>query len=292
MRQNPPTSQPPASSGIKSLFYEIENAQGAAMEYVPFFYVEVRVGFNDVRTGFSSMISLSKALELHSIGSDLSLVEDMVRDIDPQSLKASMPDSARFSNLPDFVDARFMSQMETRFIQYLLNSFKARVYRNFELGVYSNAGESLADFIARCMDLLSEEKRRDLDARYEVFNRRLGQIAQKYLNESAPENFELAKTASQGRDIFSDYLERIAGLFLQSKPTSNPEMDSCQNPRSSLEMEERLLSLKLEAQQAIARLGDSYREKAQSVDEYIIHPNLKDIHLVRSCILWMPVRMA
>jgi hypothetical protein len=292
MRQNPPTSQTSASSGIKSLFCEIENAQSTAMEYAPFFYIEARVDFNDVRTGFSSTVSLNKALELHSIGSDLSIVEDMVLDINPQSVKASMPGSARFAGLPDFVDAGFMSQMETQFIQYLLNSFKARVYRNYELSAYSSAGESLADFIARCMDLLGEERRRDLDALYEVFSRRLGQIAQKYLNESSPENFELAKSASRGRDVFSDYLEKIAELFLQSQPTSNSEASGCQNRRSSLEMEERLLSLKLEAQQAIARLEDAYREKAQSVDEYIIHPNLKDIHLVRSCILWMPVRMA
>jgi hypothetical protein len=38
----------------------------------------------------------------------------------------------------------------------------------------------------------------------------------------------------------------------------------------------------------ISKLSDSFNEKASAVDEYILHPNLKDIHLVRSCILWMP----
>jgi hypothetical protein len=290
MRQNPPMGQHSASNSVKYLFWAIEAARGTSVEYVPFFYIEARIDFNDVRTGFSSMISLSKAIELHSFSADLPLVEDMVRDIDLQNTSSAMPDSARLSRLPDFVDDAFMSQMESQFVRYLLNSFKSRVYRNFELNVYSNAGESLSGFTARCMELLDGARRRDSDNLHEVFNRKLGQIEQKYLNESSPDDFEVARTASRNRDIFSDYLERIAQLFLQSKPVLNPDED--QKPRSSLELEERLMSLAVEAREVIAELWDSYEEKARSVDEYILHPNLKDIHIVRSCILWMPVKAA
>jgi hypothetical protein len=290
MRQNPPKGQHSASNSVKYLFWTIEAAQGTSVEYVPFFYIEARIDFNDVRTGFSSMISLNKAIELHSFSADLPLVEDMVRDIDLQNTSSAMPDSARLSRLPDFVDDAFMSQMETQFVRYLLNSFKSRVYRNFELDVYSNAGESISGFTARCMDLLDGARRRDSDNLHEVFNRKLGQIEQKYLNAGSPDDFEVARTASRNRDIFSDYLEKIAELFLQSKPVLNPE--EAQKPRSSLELEERLMSLAVEAKEVIAELWDSYEEKARSIDEYILHPNLKDIHIVRSCILWMPAKAA
>jgi hypothetical protein len=290
MRQNPQMGQHSASNNIKYLFWAIEDAQGTSVEYVPFFYVEARIDFNDVRTGFSSMISLSKAIELHSFSADLPLVEDMVRDIDLKNTSSSMPDSARLSRLPDFVDDGFMSQMETQLVRYLLNSFKSKVYRNFELDVYSNAGESLSGFTARCMELLDGARRRDSDNLHDIFNRKLGQIEQKYLNESSPDDFEGARTASRNRDIFSDYLEKMADLFLRSKPVLNPDED--QKPRSSLELEERLMSLAVEAKEVIAELWDSYEEKARSVDEYILHPNLKDIHIVRSCILWIPVKAA
>jgi len=292
MRQNPQIDQRIASNSIKYLYCVDEDVQGACVEYVPFFYVEARIDFNDVRTGFSSMISLSKAIELHSFSADLPLVEDMVQDIDLQKTSSSMPDSARLNRLPDFVDDDFMSHMETQFVRYLLNSFKSRVYRNFELDVYSIAGESLSAFTARCMELMDGARRRDSDNLHEVFNRKLGQIEQKYLNESSPDNFEAARTASRNRDIFSDYLEKIAELFLQSKPVLNPNEDGSQKPRSSLELEERLMSLAVEAKEVIAELWDSYKEKARSVDEYILHPNLKDIHLVRSGILWMPTKAA
>jgi hypothetical protein len=58
------------------------------------------------------------------------------------------------------------------------------------------------------------------------------------------------------------------------------------------ELEEQLISVELDARRAIAKLEDSYAEKARSIDEYILHPNLKDIHFVRSCILWMPGQAA
>jgi len=292
MRQNPQIGQRSAANSIKYLYWAIEDAQRTGVEYVPFFYVEARIDFNDVRTGFSSMISLSKAIELHSYSADLPLVEDMVRDIDLQNTSSSMPGSARLSRLPDFVDDDFMSHMETQFVRYLLNSFTSRVYRNFELDVYSHAGESLSGFTARCMELLDGARRRDSDNLHEVFNRKLGQIEQKYLKENSPEDFEVARTASRNRDIFSDYLEKIAELFLQSKPDLSPGAEGSQKPRSSLELEERLMSLAVEAKEVIKKLWDSYREKARSVDEYLLHPNLKDIHIVRSCILWIPAEAA
>jgi hypothetical protein len=292
MRENAQQNPPTDSGNNKYLFIEPGDPKVAAAEYVPFFYVEARVDFNDIRTGFRSMASLNKAIELHPMGMDLSIVEDMVQDIDPRCLRSSAPDAIHCARLPEFVDAGFMSQMETQFVRYLLNSFKAKVYRNFALDVYSSAGESLPDFTARCLDLMDGSRQADLEALREIFNRKLGQIEQKYLNDRAPESFELIKAASRGRDILSDYLERIADLFLQSKPMPNPKANAAQHPRSGLELEERLSSLELEAQQSIAGLWDSYKEKASSVDEYILHPNLKDIHLVRNCILWMPARMA
>jgi hypothetical protein len=40
------------------------------------------------------------------------------------------------------------------------------------------------------------------------------------------------------------------------------------------------------------KLDDAYEEKARSLDEYNLHPNPKDIHFVRSGVLWMPKKVA
>jgi hypothetical protein len=292
MRQNPNNIGLPATDKINHMYLENADSQTSNVEYCPFFYVEVRIDFNDVRTGFRSTESLNKALEIYAASADLIWSEDMIQDVDPQKITSSAPGDIRLRRLPEFVDAVGISQMETQFIQYLLRSHKTKIFRNFELEVYSGAGESLSDFASRCLDLLEGSKRHELDSLHDVFKRRLAQIRQKYLGASASDNIEMAKIESQSRDLFSQYSERIDELFLQPEPGLNIEGNSRHIPRKNLELEERLLALEMEAQQAIAKLWDSNKAKAQSIDEYILHPNLKDIHFVRSCILWIPAKAA
>jgi hypothetical protein len=268
-----------SANKIKHLFLDTQDSQTTGMKYAPFFYAEVRIDFNDVRTGFRATESLNKAVEIHHITADLLWAEDMIRDVDPQKIKAQTSEGIEIGQLPDFVDAVFVSQMETQFIRYLLRSYKTLVYRNFE-------------FCARCLDLLNEPKRLELDALQEIFARRLEQIRQKYLNANSSDNLDLAKAESQDRDLFLSYSDRIADLFLQSEISLSASVNKPSPSENSRDMAEYLASLKLEAQHAIARILDLYEQKARCVDEYILHPNLKDIHFVRSCILWIPLKAA
>jgi quinol monooxygenase YgiN len=120
----------------------------------------------------------------------------------------------------------------------------------------------------------------------------LEQIRQKYLNGNSSDNIDLAKVESHDRNTFLRYSDRIADLFLQ--PAS--ALDALPRQPALLEnyrdMEAYLASLKLEAQQAIEQILELYEQKARSVDEYILHPNLKDIHFERCCILWIPLKAA
>ena len=277
-----------SSDKIKQLVLETMDFPGSNIRYIPFFYAEVKIDFNDVRTGFRSSIGLNKAIEIHRMSPDLVWAEDMILDIDPQKIKFPLPEREFSGRLPDFVDTGYMLQMENQLVHFLLRKYKTKVYRNFDLDTYSYAGESLTDFEARCLDLLDEPKRLELDAAHEVFNRRLEQIRQKYLNAAFSENLDRAKAESQDRDLFISYSDRIADFFLQPELIRNVAGNERTQPRNNRDLEERLASLDAEARQAIAKICDLYDQRAKSVDEYILHPNLKDIHFVRCCILWIP----
>jgi hypothetical protein len=275
------------SDKIDKLYWSAE-IPSLDSEFSPFFYAEARVDFNDVRTGFRETISLKKALELLSY-EDLLWADDMIRDIDPDKIGVVAPDGIHLQDLPDFVDEQFISSMEAKLIQYLMRRFEAKVYRNSVLNIYSFPGELLDQFSSRCLELFDGPMRQELASLHEVYNRRLTQIKQKYLGyEDDSGEFETAKLDSRNRDDISRISERIAELFLRAEPSMRPVAGPFWNLQGAQELEERLLSLELEAQQVIARLWDSYVEKARAIDEYVLHPNLKDIHLVRSCILWMP----
>jgi hypothetical protein len=281
--------QPPhRMDKVKFLYLEVDNPEASGTEYFPYFYAEAKIDFNDVRTGLRETYGLSRALEIYSRTADLLWVDDMVQDIDPQKTLSAAPDAVRLAGLPDFVDAGFISRMETQFTQYLMRSFAATVYRNPILNIYSLSGESRSDFAARCLELFDEPMRTEVDRLQDVLKRRLEQIKEKYLVGAEPVGLEQAKADSRNKDLFSHYSERIAGLFMRRESQPPPAVEPFQPAPGMQELEERLRALEYEARQGIERLKDSYEEKARSLDEYLLHPNLKDIHFVRSCILWMP----
>jgi hypothetical protein len=275
------------SERVKQLFQPVD-ALNAGAEWIPFFCVEARIDFNDVRTGFRETVSLCKALEIYSDNADLLWTDDMIRDVDLRCLAPSIPAGIHLGILPDFVNSNFLAQMENQFVQYLLRSYEAKIFRNFDLNVYSESGESRAEFCRRCLELFDGRKRYELDRLLDVFNRKLEQVKQKYLGVTESGGLEQTRSESRNRAVFSRYSEQMAEFFnsaeIKLKPVTGPPP---QNPDIP-ELEERLATLDWEVHQEISKLKDSFLEKANAIDEYLLHPNLKDIHFVRSCILWMP----
>jgi hypothetical protein len=281
------TSKGHSAEKLKQLYQLTEGSSSRETVWVPFFCAEARIDFNDVRTGLRATISLSKALEIYSDKADLLWTDDMIRDIDLEKTTSAIPDGMRPGILPSFVDANFIAQMENQFVQYLLRSFEVKIFRNFDLKIYSFLGESQDAFCNRCLEMFDGPRRQDLDKLHEIFNRKLEQARQRYLSGSDTVELELAKSESRNKDAFSRSLEHIADIFYRAELRMNPVLDPSPYSKELHELEERLLSLEAEAVEAITHLSDTYVEKARAIDEYIIHPNLKDIHFVRSCILWI-----
>jgi hypothetical protein len=275
------------SEKIKSLYLSRDVSETAEADYFPYFYAETRIDLNDVRTGFRESWNLSQALEIHDHPADLFWVDDMIVDVDPGKIQFIPPDNIRLGSLPEFVDDGFLSLMENQYIQYLLRSFEARLFKNSALNIYSNAGESRDDFIARCIELSERPMRKELDQVRDVFNRRLEQLKEKYHCFDESLNEELSQLESRNRDAISQYSEHIAALFSQGNLRFHPEQFVFPS-KVGMELEELLFGFEQEVQRTIGRILESYEDKAQALDEYILHPNLKDMYFVRSCILWMP----
>jgi hypothetical protein len=272
---------------VKSLYLSAEAFKTDSIDYFPYFYAETRIDFNDIRTGYKETRSLSKALEIYAPRADMFWVGDMIRDVDPGKIQSAPPANAKLAAWPEYVDDGFISLMEMQYMQYLIRSFEARLFKNSALNIYSSAGESREEFILRCAELLRSQMREALDKACDVFKRRLEQLKEKYLSSDEFFGTDNTQLESRNRDAFSQYSEQIAALFLKGDSLSRPEI-SILPPQKGLELEECLMEVEKESHRAIKEIMEDNAYKAQSLDEYILHPNLKDIHFVRSCILWMP----
>ena len=284
---------------IKELHFPQVSPEGVEVEFAPQIYFEAKIDFNDVRSGFRDTSSVSKAMEIYPVDDDDLWTRDMARDIDPELVASGTPATGRLRPLPAFLDAEMMKRMEGMFVNYLMRYSVVRIYRNFALNVYSNPGESLEDFGRRCTEILGESFRKDLDGLHEVSQRKLEQVREKCLRESVGlvstgGEFDEIKRDSHWKSKIHKVSEHIADLFLKTELSkAGPDVESPE-PHSSYPLpglqlvDERLQYVEIEARQKIMHLLNQHREKLRTTDEYTIRPNLKDIHLVRRCILWMP----
>ncbi len=271
----------------KHLFWRCESS--TPKEYVPRLYFEAKIDYSDVRSGFHWTCGVSNEMDLTPFEGDLVWTSDMVHSVNPECVQAAPPEGLCLGALPGYVDEDFLSQAETKYLSYLLRHSEARVYRNFSLNNYSNPGETLDDFSARCLDALNDQFRSDLDDLREVINRRLERVEEKFLGREPPRNFEVVRHTIQARVKLHAATERIAELFLGTELTMAGEVPPPEPPDPTLpDLDDILKSLEVDVNREIQRLQSVYRDKVKNIDEYIIRPNLKDLHLVRTCILWRP----
>ena len=273
---------------MKKLFWISEFPETEELEYIPRLYLQSKIDLSDVRTGFSGTYSVNRTVKMPSNKVEPVWDDDAVMDINPEKIGTKVPERIRLTSVPEYLDAQFIAWMETQFIQYLFRHFTVTVFRNFDLDLYSFSGESRNDFIIRCLDSSKGSMYREFDSLHEVFKRKLERLRQKYLGVEDTEELEEYPVDSNNGELFNWITERISALFLRTEFSIQRVPRPSGNVSHLHELEERLQSLHFEAQEAVTKILDSYEEKVKSVDEYILHPTMKDIHFVSSSILWMP----
>jgi hypothetical protein len=283
------SGQSGAGRRARHLFYRRDSGAG---EYtcVPYFYVEARIDFADVRTGHHVTCEFNDLMEIDSLDDEFLWTPDMVHAVDPARLQTSRPEGADLGALPDSVTEDTFDRLETHYIRYLLRHAETRILRNFALNLYSLPGESREEFHKRCMEILNESFRGELDELREVANRRLERIERKYLRYDRPGEFESERRMTQARSRYHATAEAVAELFLTTELSMHDGGNvglHIPNPHRP-DLEEALETLEVDVRRDIQRLLRSYQERVSNTDEYIIHPGLKDLHLVRTGIVWMP----
>ncbi len=281
------SAQPDQIGRIKHLFSPPE-ASFAGQPYAPSIYFEARVDFADVRSGCHVTCDKNCVLDIVQLDDELVWTTDMVRTIDPARLVTAKPEAVTLRKLPDFVNESFLFRAEALYLSFLIRHTTVRLFRNFALSIYSHFGETREEFESRCMEEFNDSFRADLDVLREVVNRRLERIATKYVGGRAGE-YESDRRVTQARSKMHAMSERFAELFIQTELTSDSGPLTPRRPNPSHpDLEQNLDTLETEVRMEIRRLRTFYWEKVQNIDEYIIRPNFKDLHLVRTCILWMP----
>lgn len=274
---------------IENIHILPKDSKADVIEYSPFVYLETYIDFNDTRTGYKTVVQLTQALKMYPDHAALSWASEMIMDVDATRINEGIPPNAQLQPLPEFVDGKFAGSVETSYAEYLTRTWTVRLYRNVELNIYSGVGESRKEFTSRCRELFQERMREELTQLDILFTRRREQLKEKYLGTDHEDSDELElgipRPQTSDRDIYSHYTERIAALFTDEDHYSwKPAVPLARNS----ELEERLILLEAEVRKAIMELQKNYEDKVSLMDEYTLHPSIKNIRCERSCIIWIP----
>jgi hypothetical protein len=284
---------PGRPASVRAIKHLVLGEGSATAGRVPRLYFEAKIDFSDVRSRLRGTSSVNRAFEIFlPETADAIWTRDMAQEVDPDRVRPAGPDSGLdLASLPSFVSPEYLARMETPFLTFLMRHFAVTVYRNFFLKIYSDPGDTRGDFEARCLDLLRDSFRLELDALHETFVRRLEQVREKFLGPAVPtavRDFDSAKLDSMLHDTLHGGSERITELFLNASLSLDATAAKPGAPWvRGIEVDQRLHRLESEALVEIDRLLVRYQERVRTVDEYALHPNFKDIHLVRTSILWI-----
>lgn len=281
-----PQEQLSSRKGVRH--YHLRSASSEP-RFSPRYYVEARIDFSDLRSGLRESCGANLAFEICPLEGDALWTKDMVWLLDPGSLVPGVPplDTLR-AELPE-VTPEELKSLEPRVVSFLLRHFTRTLRRNFVLNLFSNPGESQADFGARCADLLAERFRAELDRIREVFERKLDRVRERYLGTEYGLEFDRARLRSQAGSRIHETSERITNLFLNASLLQDGSASPPMYPDERLpELEQKLQTIEREAGLAVDRIRDAFKEKARGSDEYLVRPTLRDIHLGRLGIVWMP----
>lgn len=239
---------------------------------------EVRFDFHDVRSGLSGSESgLFTAQML--VDEDLDWTTDMVCSFEPAGLVEIKP--IRVLEWPAAADAQIT--------RYFLKNRRTVLWKNGELGIYSQTGESRDEFVARCVELVSEERRSVLTQVRDIFIHRFLEAEQRALDALQDEEWtsrERDRRSAELRNAFSEIRESFSRCFLRDRLEPLTKKDLAWTSRLDVETQERLETVRDECLSMFNRLTHEVLKRARGVEIHEVSLSHDEIDIVSRGFLW------
>jgi hypothetical protein len=239
---------------------------------------EVRFDFHDVRSGLSGSDSGAFSAPVLT-ESDLDWTADMVHPIDLKALEEIQP--VRPVEWPPSADSQIT--------RYFLKNRRIGLWKNSELGIYSQMGESRDEFVDRCIELVSEERRSVLIQVRDIFIHRFLEAEQRALDSLQDEPWsarERDRRSADLRNAFSEIRESFSRCFLHENLEPLTKKDLFWTGRLDIETQERLETLRDECLSMFNRLTGQVLKRAHAVEIYEVSLNHDEIDVASRGFLW------
>ncbi len=219
-----------------------------------------------------------------------------------QDLERSPEDGAAFADLPrELGTAKRLAALQKRFEDYLAFNSTYTVRYNPSLKLYSEPGESEAEFQRRCRQ--AAEKARDAELRELTarIKRQLDQLQTKLDREERELGVDKDKLSGRKQEELLSGAETIFGLFTGRKRstglssasrrrrmTKDAKAQVAESERAIKDLEDQIDELEQEAKKEEEELTAKWQQLMDEVQEIEVRPRRSDLRVHLFALAWLP----
>jgi hypothetical protein len=255
--------------------YRLKSAQTNG---VPSLVFEIKIDMQDVRSGYrySDWGLFVRAPWIDE--NELEWTEDMVVRVDPCDFEPVTPHS--YLPWPELADQKLA--------HYLIRYYRPQAWKHTALGLFSQARENKADFVARCRDELRDLRERDLRKVREVFYHRMVEMEQRLTIQA--EDDELGETwrlrrVAQIQDMFSALREVLSRVLGATRPFEEQPLPPLP-PEMGPDAEAKFRAFRHEFIETYNDVLKDYERQANEVEPYEVPLAYSHIEIVTRGVLW------
>jgi|GEM_PF-3837563 len=278
---------------LESYFYGRLPEEEITLTVLPYVMGQFHYDKYDVRSGTKHSDEICLAVPMEAQGFEITC---MPADIIPVAAEWLHPLPQKTLNLDlwdGFLQLDLFHILEDSLLDFIRRHYRIRIFRNFELGLFSRYNEPREMFASRCLDRAEEllhHRLPEIKARYD---RQLEQFRNKYLSGyHQVSGSEYPARGEAGDTLYTCFLrvrEQMTHLFSHITYLADNGASLMEPERApGDELQEDLGRLLIKARGDIQDLVAEYRPVLRSIEDYTISLNQGELILDQIALLWKP----
>ncbi|MFQ5739438.1 MAG: hypothetical protein ACE5JX_10545 [Acidobacteriota bacterium] len=252
--------------------------RGADSPSKPALLFEIKIDLQDARSGYrDSDYAFFKGS--WPLDEEIVWTRDMVTRIPSDQLMEIPPPS----------QPPWPASGDEKITRFLVSHYGPKVWKNYELDLYSRPGESEAEFVNRCREELEEERSQAMKKLREVFLHRFFELRQRLVKaiEGSQEGEDLKRRElSLLGSLFHQAREDLSRWFLIDDDQWLSRHEASVELPSHLELRDRLADLRGEIADHYRQTCSLFEERATRVESYPVSVGPSAIEIMSRSIFW------
>jgi hypothetical protein len=274
---------------------------GLAMAYQPTLLAQAAIRYQERKSNIFTARYYAYRIDHLDKQSLIHWEEHEIQPIDTRSIDTSPAGNSIFGELaPGLTDIKRMTSLKKEMIDVLYNTIRLRLPHNPSLKIFGDPNVESSEFHAQSAQIAREQRDAEIDKVTAQFEVQMDKLEDKRIREERELGAERKELADRKREqLFTQgeaFLSLLRGRTTYTLSRSSRAHRFTRQSEAELQESELVLrdidqemdELEQRFQQQLRQVNEKWAAVAADVQEYIVTPFKKDIHVELFGVGWIP----